>query len=336
MFTAENLGEREIIKLFLKYFISSPLDLKFFNEDVALAKLSRGKVVVLKCDMLVSSTDVPPGMNFKQVGRKAIVSTVSDFAAKGVKPSALLISLGLPKHMLKNELKQLALGLASGAKEYNVKIIGGDTNESKELIIDCIGYGLCEEKNLVFRWGAKPGDILASTGEFGATSAGLKIVLEGFKASASLKRKLLKTVYMPKAHLKEGLALSKTASASIDSSDGLAWSLFELSKMSKVGFIIRNLPIAKEALTFAELNKLNPVELALYGGEEFNLILTIKRSKWRKALKAVKAVGGSLYFLGEAIKERKLILSLEEGSEEEVKPLGWEHLKRKRVVNKTF
>ncbi|MBS7658270.1 MAG: thiamine-phosphate kinase [Candidatus Bathyarchaeia archaeon] len=328
MFTAKNLGEREIIKLFLKYFISSPLDLNFFNEDVALVKLSKGKIAVLKCDMLVSSTDVPPGMNFKQVGRKAIVSTVSDFAAKGVKPLALLISLGLPKHMLKNELKQLALGFASGAKEYNVKIIGGDTNESKELVIDCVGYGVCEEENLVFRWGARPGDILASTGEFGAVSAGLKIVLEGFKASLSLKRKLLRAVYMPKAHLKEGLALSKikAATASIDSSDGLAWSLFELSKMSKVGFVIRNLPITKEALIFAKLNKLNPIELALYGGEEFNLVLTIKRGKWRKAVEAIEKTGGKLYFLGEAVKGKKIILDLKE-EKGEVKPLGWEHFK---------
>ncbi|MBS7655385.1 thiamine-phosphate kinase [Candidatus Bathyarchaeota archaeon] len=331
MFTAENLGEREIIKLFLKFFISSPSELKFFNEDVALVKLPRGKAVVLKCDMLVSSTDVPPGMSFKQVGRKAVVSTVSDFAAKGVKPLALLVSVGLPKHMLKNELKQLALGLASGAKEYNVKIIGGDTNESKELIIDCIGYGLCNEKNLFFRWGAKPGDILASTGEFGAASAGLKIALNSFKASKSLRRKLLKSVYMPKAHLKEGLALSKVkaATASIDSSDGLAWSLFELSKMSKVGFIIKNLPISKEVLMLAKLNKLNPIKLALYGGEEFNLILTIRRDKWSKALKAVKAVGGELYFLGEVVKEKKLVLSLKDRGEEKIKPLGWEHLKKK-------
>jgi thiamine-monophosphate kinase len=334
LFTAEDLGEREIIKLFIKHFASSSSNLKFFNEDVALVKLFKGKAAVLKCDMLVYSTDVPVGMNFRQVGRKAIVSTISDFAAKGVKPLALLISIGLPKHMVKSELKQLALGLASGAEEYNVKIIGGDTNESKELIIDCIGYGLCNEKNLIFRWGAKPGDILASTGEFGAASAGLKIALEGLKASAAIKQKLFKAVYIPKAHLKEGLALSKVkaATASIDSSDGLAWSLFELSKMSRVGFIINNLPIAKEVLAFAKSNRLNPIELALYGGEEFNLVLTIKRSKWHKALEAVEEAGGKLYFLGEATKERKLVLSLEGKAEEEIKPLGWEHLKRSSYI----
>jgi thiamine-monophosphate kinase len=326
--TIKELGEREIIKLFLKYFAFSTLNLKHLNDDVALFNLFKGKMVVLKCDMLVSSTDVPPGMSFKQIGRKAIVSTVSDFAAKGVKPLALLVSVGLPRNMLKTELAQLAAGLASGAKEYNVKIIGGDTNESKELVIDCVGYGLCNKKNLILREGAKPGDILASTGEFGAVSAGLKIALNGFKASKSLRKKLLKSVYMPKAHLKEGLALAKikAATASIDSSDGLAWSLFELSKMSKVGFIIKNLPIAKEALIFAKLNGLNAVELALYGGEEFNLVLTIERGKWRKAVEAVEKAGGKLHFLGEAIKKKKITLSLN-GLKEDVKPLGWEHLK---------
>ncbi len=330
MSTIEKLGERKIINLFLKHFNSSKLNLKFFNDDVALFNLFKGKMVVLKCDMLVSSTDVPPGMSFKQIGRKAIVSTVSDFAAKGVKPLALLVSVGLPKDMLKSELNQLASGLAAGAKEYNVKIIGGDTNEAKELVIDCIGYGLCDRKNLILRGGAKPGDILASTGEFGLTSAGLKIALNNFKASKNLRQKLLKSIYMPKAHLKEGLALAKikAATASIDSSDGLAWSLFELSKMSRVGFIIKNLPIAKEALRFAELNGLNAIELALYGGEEFNLVLTIKRDKWCKAVEAVKKTGGRLYFLGEAIKENRITLSLKGGGGE-IKPLGWEHLKAK-------
>jgi len=328
----KDLGEREIIKLFLKYFVSSNLDLKLLNDDVALVDLFNDETVVLKCDMLVSSTDVPPGMNFKQIGRKAIVSTISDFAAKGVKPLALLISIGLPKNMSKSNLIQLALGLSSGAKEYNVKIVGGDTNEAKELVIDCVGYGLCNKKDIILRGGAKPGDILASTGEFGIVSAGLKMLLEGLKAPKNLKQKLLKPVYMPKAHLKEGLALAKVkaATASIDSSDGLAWSLFELSRMSKVGFIIKNLPIAKEALKFAELNKLNIVDLALYGGEEFNLVLTIKREKWYKALKAVEKVGGKLYFLGEATKNKKIILNLK-GRKEEVKPLGWEHFKEKLI-----
>jgi len=324
-----NLGERKIIKLFVKAFLKSPSDLAFFGDDVVAVDVGRGKVAVLKCDMLVSSTDIPPGMNLKQAGRKAVVSTVSDFAAKGVKPLVLLVSVGIPGGMKESELKLLISGLASGAKEYGTKIVGGDTNEAGELMVDCIGYGVAEKRNLIFRRGAKPGDFLASTGSFGSAPAGLKLLLENLKANKSLRRRLLKAVYEPKAHLKEGLALAKSgvATASIDSSDGLAWSLKELSEMSGVGFKVENLPISREALKLAEINRLNPVELALYGGEEFNIILTVKRKFWRKALKAVRAVGGNLYLLGEATRQRKLTLNLPGVRESKIKPVGWEHLK---------
>ena len=83
---------------------------------------------------------------------------------------------------------------------------------------------------------------------------------------------------MPKAHLAEGLALAGcgAVSASMDSSDGLAWSLHELARLSNVGFLLESVPIAPEATEFAELNGLEACELALYGGEEYELVLTIK------------------------------------------------------------
>ena len=89
---------------------------------------------------------------------------------------------------------------------------------------------------------------------------------------------LSNAVCMPKAKLKEGLALSHSGavSASIDSSDGLAWSLHEIGKMSNVGFTINSVPVADEVRRFAEFNHLDPLELALYGGEEYELVITVK------------------------------------------------------------
>ena len=324
------MGERRIIELFLDSFAKELEGGGPPNDDVAAVGLGGGKAAILKCDMLVASTDVPPGMSFWQAGRKAAVSTVSDFAAKGVRPSALLVSVGIPKGMREPELRDVALGLAAGAKEYGLKVVGGDTNEAKELVIDCVGFGVCEEGRLILRSGAKPGDLLASTGKFGAAPAGLRAILGGARVPGELRRELAEAVYMPKAHLREGLALadSGAATASIDSSDGLAWSLYELSKASGVGFLIKNLPIDAGAARFAELAKLNPTDLALYGGEEFNLVVTVKRDRWRKAKGAVEAVGGTLYFLGEAIAGEGVFLTLPNGETVEVEPKGWEHLKK--------
>src|SRR5213593_372902 len=93
---AKRLGEREIVRLLTSIYgqrAKLPLG---YDDDVAAIPLNRQSWMVLKSDMLVASTDVPPGMKLWHAARKAAVATVSDFAAKGVKPLALMVSLGLP------------------------------------------------------------------------------------------------------------------------------------------------------------------------------------------------------------------------------------------------
>jgi len=260
-----------------------------FGDDVSAIDLDADKLAVIKTDMLVGKTDVPPGMSLRQAARKAVVMNISDFAAKGVKPLVLLVALGLPGSFTEEDVRQIGLGLNEGAREYDAYVIGGDTNEASDLVISCSLLGTCDKHVLVKRSSAKPGDFVAVTGDFGETSCGLKILLEGALASEELKKALTEAVLMPKARLREGLALAKTGAltASIDSSDGLAWSLYELSDASNVGFIIDNLPIAPEAYEFAENLDLDPLELGLYGGEEYELIVTVKPELWEKASTAV-------------------------------------------------
>ena len=107
---------------------------------------------------------------------------------------------------------------------------------------------------------------------------------------------LIEAVCMPKARLQEGLALagSGAVSASIDSSDGLAWCLHELSEQSEVGFAVSSLPVADDVQQFADLNGLDAAELALHGGEEYELVVTVKPKLWLAAEAAVGAVGGEL------------------------------------------
>jgi thiamine-monophosphate kinase len=327
--TLSAMGERKIIELILEQLDKMPEMPIPFGDDVSAYPIGKKQLLVLKTDMLVAETDVPKGMSLWQAARKAVVMNVSDFAAKGVKPLVILVSLGMPKDITRKGLEEIAKGLNAGAREYDTYIIGGDTNEASDLIMSLSVFGLARKDHVMLRSGAKPEDIVAVTGSFGKTSAGLKMLLENRKAPEDIRSSLLETVYMPKARLKEGLALSTTraVTSAIDSSDGLAWSLHELSKASNVGFLIENVPLATEAIKFAEINGLDPLDLALYGGEEYELVLTVKPSLWDKAEKAVKSVGGNLIKIGKVTAKKQIVLEVK-GERQVIEPRGWEHFRK--------
>ncbi|MGB9960582.1 MAG: thiamine-phosphate kinase [Candidatus Bathyarchaeales archaeon] len=329
MVSEKIIGEREIIEILLERFErmqSMPIP---FGDDVSAYLLTGDQVIVLKTDMLVGKTDVPPTMSLWQAARKAVVMNISDFAAKGVKPKVMLVSLGLPRGLSVNDVREIGDGLNAGAREYDAYIVGGDTNEVADLVISLSVFGIARKGEVILRSGAKPGDFVAVTGFFGKTSAGLKILLEGFKAPKNVRKTLIESVYMPKARLKEGLALASTGAvtASIDSSDGLAWSLYEIAKASNVGFLIDDPPVACETKKFAEINGLDALELAFYGGEEYELVLTVKPHLWSKAEEAVKKAGGSLIKIGKATVGKQVILEVG-GEKRVVEPRGWEHFRK--------
>jgi thiamine-monophosphate kinase len=183
----------------------------------------------------------------------------------------------------------------------------------------------------MLRNGAKPGDVVAVTGFFGKSAAGLRLLLDKrCSTSADLREALLDAVFMPKARLAEGLALSRSnaVSASIDSSDGLAWSLHEIARLSGVGFVVDSVPVADEVRRFAELNGFDALELALYGGEEYELVVTVKPKSWVDAVAAVEAVGGCLLPIGKVTKEKQVVLCVD-GKKRVIEARGWEHFKSK-------
>jgi len=325
---SSDLGEHKIIKLIQSRLTAMPSSPVPFGDDVSAVNLGKGQVAVLKTDMLVGKTDVPRGMSLWQAARKAIVMNISDFAAKGVEPVAVLVSLGLPRHLMRKEVDEIARGLNAGAREYGAYVVGGDTNEASDLIMAISLFGTAKRKTLMLRNGAKPGDIVAVTGFFGKTAAGLRLLLDGYAASKDLREVLLRSVCMPKARLQEGLALcgSGAVSASMDSSDGLAWSLYELARMSGVGFVVNSVPVADEVRCFAEYNGLDPLELALYGGEEYELVITVKPKRWAAAETAVEAASGRLLPIGKVTRDKQMLLDVD-GEKRVIEARGWEHFK---------
>jgi len=223
-------------------------------------------------------------------------------------------------------VRSLISGINAAALEYGAPVLGGDVGEARDLIV--AGFAVGFSRHLVKRSGASPGDIVAVTGPFGDTSAAYKILLKEMKAPQPLRKTLCRSVYEPRARLEVGIALAESGlvTSSMDSSDGLAFTLNELAKSSDVGFVIDSLPISKSAKDFASLNKLSPEDLALFGGEEYEIVVTVKKGAWKRALGAARYVGGDLIRMGEVVSGKKVVMT--KGKKEIPIPAkGWEHLK---------
>ena len=298
------LDEKQIIRIF-----ANKLGISNLN-DVAL--LDKG--IVMKSDMLVASTDIPSGMEAWQAARKSIVSCVSDLAAKGVRPHAAVISLGIPSSysMLQPYIEGLAEGFAIASKEFGVKIVGGDTNEAAELVIDCSMIGFSTFK-VPTRSGAKPGDYVIVSGPFGFAPAGLAILLQNAitvssnssssSDSVTFRKHAVKSVLEPYPRQSFGLTLARYFSSSIDSSDGLAVSLYELASQSEgVDILIYNIPFVEGLDEFAQENSLDKNELVFHGGEEYEIVATISPTTISQAKAAARKAGVNLHVIGKVEK----------------------------------
>ncbi|MEM2846583.1 MAG: thiamine-phosphate kinase, partial [Nitrososphaerota archaeon] len=218
---------------------------------------------------------------------------------------AYLISLMLPGDMLLEDFQELWAGLEEAAKLYGGRIVGGDLSSGDEIIIDvaCIG----KADRAISRIGARPGDILAVTGEFGSQAAGLHALLAGVRGDL-LAERVIKSFSRPIARVREGVELARTgaASSSIDSSDGLARSLHELCRLNDVGFIIDEPPVSRDAEEYAARYGLDLFSLVFYGGEEYELVVTIKPLLFDAAREAVERAGGRLIAIGRASEDKAI------------------------------
>jgi thiamine-monophosphate kinase len=319
------LDEYDIIKIITRDHGKLPDGYAPIGDDVALIPPGRrGERVVLKCDMLVARTDVPPGMGWRRASRKAVAMCVSDFAAKGVRPTAFMVSLGLPRGTKESEVDDLAAGFADASREWELRLVGGDTNEADDVVVDCVMVGFGRE--IVRRDSARANEYVVVSGSFGQTAAGLRILLEGAKAGPKFRREAISSVYLPHPKLELGLAISRYLSSSIDSSDGLAISLLAISEMSGVGIRLTELPFARGLKEFASRNSYSGEDLALYGGEEYEIVGTIPKEKLREARKKASSLGYDLRVVGETTAAKTLRGVVLPGGKK-VEKKGWIHFR---------
>ncbi len=314
------LNEKKIIEIF-----QGRLGNKgFVPEDVEFFKIGK-KYLILKVDTLVESTDVPPRMKLEDVARKSVVSCVSDFAAKGVKPIFGIVSLTIPKKYSKSKIESLARGFYTARKEFSLKILGGDTNEGKELVISFSLFGITEK--IVRRNSAKINDIIITTGQFGYTSSGLNILLNNKKPSKKFESRAKKAVFNPRPRLEFGLKNKNYFSASMDSSDGLSTTLNEMSNQCKKKFVINKLPAERDVFDFANSNNLDVNDLIFNGGEEYEVVATANPSNLKKIKKYAIKNRIKLYEIGYVMKGKGVFFQ-KNGKLISIRDEGWHHFQK--------
>lgn len=319
------MDEKSIIDLIIKTLGHPPSPISKIGDDVAVIP-SKNNSLVITSDMLVYETDVPPGMKLSQVARKSIAMSVSDLSSKGVVPEGVLISLGLMPTLKRSEIESLLRGFHSAIKDFGVKVVGGDVNETSDLVISCTMFGFSDK--IVKRSGAHPGEIVVVSGPFGYPASGLKILLENAQAKDPFRRRALRSLYLPTPPSALGIKLhrSEIPTSSIDSSDGLAISLHEISEQSEVSIKINHNPSTKEINQFAKSNRIDVKDLVFYGGEEYETVWTIPEKKFSSANQIANKMGKRLIKIGSTFSESSSSVYFTNGNVDmNIEKRGWNH-----------
>ncbi len=282
------------------------------GDDAEAFDISPGLIPLVSIDSFVSGVHFDLSLiNPYDAGYRACAATLSDIAAMGARPRVLLCSIGLPRGD-KELVDFLAHGIKSLADEYSTEVIGGDTVRSKILFITLCIIG--EAKRAVRRDGAAIGDLLCVTGPLGGSAAGLSALKDGRENF----RELIEIYTHPKPRIEEGITLSEYATAMIDISDGLAIDLYHILEESRVGALIHTIPLIKGAEDFLTSSKEKPHDLALYGGEDFELLFTLKNNDLGKVKKKMDFIQ-----IGKIIESGMM---MKDGSE--IKLGGYDHFKK--------
>ena len=309
----KKLNEKEIIRIFRQK--------KNLAEDVELFHLGK-ELCAANIDTLVESTDIPAKSDFVDIARKSVVSSVSDFAAKGIIPKFCIISVTIPKTFSKNQITKMATGFRKACNEFSLEFLGGDTNEGKEIVIHVVLFG--KTGKIVPRSGARNGDIIITTGPFGYTSSALQILLKKKKSTKKFSNIAKTKFFHPIPRLKFGIACKNLLSSSIDSSDGLSSCLQELSTSSKKRFVITKFPVKDDVRDFVSMNKLDLKDIILNGGEEFELVCTVPSKNLEKVKRNAKKLKVDLYEIGIVTKGKHVVLENDTGQSRIIDG-GWLH-----------
>jgi thiamine-monophosphate kinase len=309
------------------------------GDDAAILKMRPGWELVLTCDFLLeerhfllnvggsSSLDLADAIGWKSLAR-----ATSDIAAMGGVPKCFLLSLALPRKLTGRWLDAFLGGMARAARRFGVVVAGGDTTVSEKVIVNVTVAGEVKTGRAITRAGARPGDLICVSGRLGEAQLGLEAMLrwgrQGQQRRGGLRGVMRRAIQKhrypaPRLALGQFLAEERLVTAMIDTSDGLSTDLGHICEASGVGAWIFAEKIPAVAIPEALRRRgADALELALQGGEDYELLFTVPR----KAAKRLPSNHGGvpLTVIGEIAREKKLSLIDRSGSVQTLIIRGWD------------
>jgi len=280
------------------------------GDDAAILRVSAGSDLVATTDMLMDGVDFKLDEHEpERIGRKALAVNLSDLAAMAAKPLAALVSLSLPRQGGESLAKRLYEGLLPLAAEFDCPIAGGDTNSwDGPLVISVTALGEVPRDRRWLRSGARPGDAILVTGEFGGSILGGQFD------------------FQPRVTEALWLAEHLDIHAAMDVSDGLSLDLSRICEASGCGAEIdlRRIPISAAAEELTQRYGVSPLDHALGDGEDFELIMAIFQTEADK-LVAEQPLRVPLTQVGRFVAEPGLFAVAEDGTRQPLAPRGYEH-----------
>ena len=234
------------------------------GDDAAILKEGK-EFSLLAMDLMVEGVDFSfRSATPEEIGRKALAINLSDIAAMGSDPQAVLIGLVMPRTTTLETVDRFYKGFTKLAKKFRVSIVGGDLSHGRLWTVSVAIFGRARVKPIL-RSGAKPGDLICVTGTFGGS--------------------ILKKHLHFEPRIKEGKFLAQMGAHSmIDVSDGLVQDLQHVLRASKVGaqLWLDRIPISRDAKQLAKGNREKALQRALTDGEDFELLCTISPAAWKQ------------------------------------------------------
>lgn len=307
--------------------------IKAIDDDCCVFKTPENKVNLLTTDMLVEDVHflreaTPPFT----LGRKSMAVNISDIAAMGGVPGQAVISLAVPPAMEVEYLDRFYEGVRSMCGEFLVNILGGDTTSSPQrLVINIALTGWAAEDEVLYRDGARPGDVIFLTGYVGSSAAGLDIVLS--KKEFAGKQELLDAHYDPRPQVKEGRIIAglKAAHSLIDVSDGIASDLGHICRQSGVGAILEKnaIPVTETFRRYCAECNADCERLSLHVGEDYVLLGTVPEKSEEALKRALEAKECHFFPIGRVVEGAGIEMFMPDGSLKNVPDRGYDHFRNK-------